>query len=49
MAIVTKGFCSQSLQDILKNESIKLDWTFKYSLMLDIVKVIVSSLSYRLK
>ncbi|KTF87708.1 hypothetical protein cypCar_00016563 [Cyprinus carpio] len=25
-------------KDILKNESIKLDWTFKYSLMLDIVK-----------
>uniref|UniRef100_A0A8C2Q5R7 guanylate cyclase n=1 Tax=Cyprinus carpio TaxID=7962 RepID=A0A8C2Q5R7_CYPCA len=24
--------------DILKNESIKLDWTFKFSLMLDIVK-----------
>uniref|UniRef100_W5M3H3 Guanylate cyclase n=1 Tax=Lepisosteus oculatus TaxID=7918 RepID=W5M3H3_LEPOC len=27
-----------SLQDILKNDSIKLDWMFKYSLMLDIVK-----------
>ncbi|XP_078138641.1 atrial natriuretic peptide receptor 2-like, partial [Centroberyx gerrardi] len=27
-----------SLQDILKNSSIKLDWSFKYSLMLDIVK-----------
>ncbi|XP_010886835.2 atrial natriuretic peptide receptor 1 isoform X1 [Esox lucius] len=26
------------LQDILKNASIKLDWSFKYSLMLDIVK-----------
>ncbi|KPP60956.1 atrial natriuretic peptide receptor 1-like, partial [Scleropages formosus] len=26
------------LQDILRNDSIKLDWTFKYSLMLDIVK-----------
>uniref|UniRef100_A0A671P4L7 guanylate cyclase n=1 Tax=Sinocyclocheilus anshuiensis TaxID=1608454 RepID=A0A671P4L7_9TELE len=31
-------FCPQNLQDILKNESIKLDWTFKLSLMLDIVK-----------
>ncbi|XP_041912730.1 atrial natriuretic peptide receptor 1 [Alosa sapidissima] len=27
-----------SLQDILKSESIKLDWSFKYSLLLDIVK-----------
>ena len=26
-------------QDILRNNSIKLDWTFKSSLMLDIVKV----------
>ncbi len=42
MAIVTKVFCPQNLQDILKNESIKLDWIFKYSLMLDIVKVKVS-------
>lgn len=31
----------QILQDILKNDSIKLDWNFKYSLMLDIIKVIV--------
>ncbi|XP_048851456.1 atrial natriuretic peptide receptor 1 isoform X3 [Brienomyrus brachyistius] len=32
-------YCSKgSLQDILRNESIRLDWTFKYSLMLDIVK-----------
>lgn len=28
-----------SLQDILENESIKLDWMFKVSLMHDIVKV----------
>ncbi|XP_071389998.1 atrial natriuretic peptide receptor 1 [Centroberyx affinis] len=27
-----------SLQDILQNSSIKLDWSFKYSLMLDFVK-----------
>ncbi|XP_028832930.1 atrial natriuretic peptide receptor 1 [Denticeps clupeoides] len=27
-----------SLQDILKSKSIKLDWSFRYSLMLDIVK-----------
>ncbi|KAI1887524.1 hypothetical protein AGOR_G00191200 [Albula goreensis] len=32
-------FCPKgSLQDILRNNSIRLDWTFKYSLMLDIVK-----------
>ncbi|XP_078693882.1 atrial natriuretic peptide receptor 1-like [Branchiostoma floridae x Branchiostoma belcheri] len=31
--------CSKgSLQDILKNESIKLDWTFRWSLIMDIVK-----------
>ncbi|XP_067259450.1 atrial natriuretic peptide receptor 1 isoform X2 [Chanodichthys erythropterus] len=36
---VLTEYCPKgSLQDILKNESIKLDWTFKYSLMLDIVK-----------
>lgn len=34
-------FPLQILQDILKNDSIKLDWNFKYSLMSDIVKVIV--------
>lgn len=28
-----------SLQDILENEQIKLDWMFRYSLMHDIVKV----------
>lgn len=28
-----------SLQDILENEQLKLDWTFRYSLMQDIVKV----------
>ncbi|ODN04050.1 Atrial natriuretic peptide receptor 1 [Orchesella cincta] len=28
-----------SLQDILENEQLKLDWTFRYSLMHDIVKV----------
>lgn len=27
------------LQDILGNDSIKLDWTFRYSLINDIVKV----------
>ncbi|CAH1244880.1 NPR1 [Branchiostoma lanceolatum] len=31
--------CSKgSLQDILKNASIKLDWTFRWSLIMDIVK-----------
>lgn len=33
-------FCPKgSLQDILENDQIKLDWMFRYSLMHDIVKV----------
>ncbi|XP_052458767.1 atrial natriuretic peptide receptor 1 isoform X3 [Carassius gibelio] len=36
--ILTEYCPKGSLQDILKNESIKLDWSFKFSLMLDIVK-----------
>ncbi|XP_051982336.1 atrial natriuretic peptide receptor 1-like [Xyrauchen texanus] len=36
--ILTEYCPKGSLQDILKNESIKLDWSFKCSLMLDIVK-----------
>ncbi|XP_073809370.1 atrial natriuretic peptide receptor 1 isoform X2 [Danio rerio] len=36
--ILTEYCPKGSLQDILQNESIKLDWTFKFSLMLDIVK-----------
>lgn len=37
----SKGFFSLVffLQDILENESINLDWMFRYSLINDIVKV----------
>ncbi|MBN3311131.1 ANPRA protein, partial [Amia calva] len=38
LCLLTEYCPKGSLQDILKNDSIKLDWTFKYSLMLDIVK-----------
>lgn len=31
-----------SLQDILENDQFKLDWMFRYSLMHDIVKVIIN-------
>ncbi|UYV83064.1 NPR2 [Cordylochernes scorpioides] len=38
VAIITE-FCPRgSLQDVLRNESLKLDWIFKYSLMSDIIK-----------
>ncbi|XP_036379833.1 retinal guanylyl cyclase 2-like [Megalops cyprinoides] len=37
-AIVTE-FCSRgSLQDLLRNEDVKLDWMFKTSLLLDLIK-----------
>lgn len=39
-AIVTE-FCSRgSLEDLLHNEDVKLDWMFKSSLLLDLIKVI---------
>ena len=38
-AIFTEYCPKGSLQDILENEQIKLDWMFRYSLMHDIVKV----------
>lgn len=38
-AIVTE-FCSRrSLEDILTNDDLKLDWMFKSSLLLDLIKV----------
>lgn len=38
-AIVTE-FCSRgSLEDLLYNEDVKLDWMFKSSLLLDLIKV----------
>ncbi|XP_070538177.1 atrial natriuretic peptide receptor 1-like [Ptychodera flava] len=39
MASIVLEYCPKgSLQDILENESIKLDWMFRYSLIFDIVK-----------
>ncbi|XP_077987401.1 atrial natriuretic peptide receptor 1-like [Glandiceps talaboti] len=39
MPCLVVEYCPKgSLQDILENESIKLDWMFRYSLMYDIVK-----------
>lgn len=38
-AIVTE-FCSRgSLEDLLQNDDVKLDWMFKSSLLLDLIKV----------
>jgi serine/threonine protein kinase len=37
--ILTEYCPKGSLQDILENDLIKLDWMFRYSLMHDIVKV----------
>lgn len=38
-AIITE-FCSRgSLEDLLLNEDVKLDWMFKSSLLLDLIKV----------
>lgn len=40
-------FCPKgSLQDILENEEIKLDWMFRYSLMHDIVKVFITNFHF---
>ncbi|XP_077993905.1 atrial natriuretic peptide receptor 1-like [Glandiceps talaboti] len=36
--LITEYCQKGSLQDILENEAIKLDWMFKYSLMLDVCK-----------
>ncbi|XP_041699154.2 atrial natriuretic peptide receptor 1 isoform X2 [Coregonus clupeaformis] len=38
LVLLTEYCPKGSLRDILKNGSIKLDWSFKFSLMLDIVK-----------
>lgn len=41
-ACILTEFCPKgSLQDILENEQIKLDWMFKLSLMHDLVKVYI--------
>lgn len=46
-AIVTE-FCSRgSLEDLLLNEDVKLDWMFKSSLIMDLIKVLLEG-HYRL-
>lgn len=48
-AIVTE-FCSRgSLEDLLLNEDVKLDWMFKSSLLLDLIKVNVNESVYHFK
>ena len=43
MCIVTEYCQKGSLQDVLENEQIKLDWMFRYSLMQDILRVSASA------
>ena len=38
-AVVTEHCSRGSLQDLLKNDDVKLDWMFKSSLLLDLIKV----------
>lgn len=38
-AVVTEHCSRGSLQDLLRNEDVKLDWMFKSSLVLDLIKV----------
>lgn len=40
---IVNEFCSRgSLEDLLRNEDVKLDWMFKSSLLLDLIKVYLS-------
>ena len=39
-AVVTEHCSRGSLQDLLRNEDVKLDWMFKSSLLLDLIKVL---------
>lgn len=39
-AIVTEHCSRGSLHDLLRNEDVKLDWMFKSSLLLDLIKVL---------
>ncbi|MGH0114825.1 UNVERIFIED_CONTAM: hypothetical protein FKN15_055749 [Acipenser sinensis] len=43
ICIITEYCPRGSLQDIMENESINLDWMFRYSLINDIVKVSVGA------
>lgn len=38
-AVVTEHCSRGSLQDLLRNDDVKLDWMFKSSLLLDLIKV----------
>ena len=38
-AVVTEHCSRGSLQDLLRKEDVKLDWMFKSSLLLDLIKV----------
>lgn len=43
-AVVTEHCSRGSLQDLLRNEDVKLDWMFKSSLLLDLIKVNINIL-----
>ena len=43
-AVVTEHCSRGSLQDLLRNEDVKLDWMFKSSLVLDLIKVNTNTL-----
>lgn len=38
-AVVTEHCSRGSLQDLLRNDDVKLEWMFKSSLLLDLIKV----------
>ena len=42
-SIYTQYCLKQSLGDLLQNDSISLDWPFKFSLLLDLVNVSILS------
>lgn len=43
---ILTGYCNKgSLQDLLENESIKLDWIYKFSFIYDIANVSFNSIS----
>lgn len=41
-AVVTEHCSRGSLHDLLRNEDVKLDWMFKSSLLLDLIKVLLN-------
>lgn len=42
-AMVLEHCTRGSLEDLLQNETLRLDWTFKASLLLDLIRVSASS------